>query len=405
MAEPPVHLVGLSHKTAPVGVRECVAVSGERRSLLLAELRDEADEAVLVSTCNRSELYLARPRRDPVAIYADRLGRFQAHLYRKRGAAALAHLFRVAAGLDSQVVGEAQILGQVREALMAARRARATGPLLEQAFQRALWVGKRARSETAIGIGAVSVAYAAVDLARSVFGDLAGRTALVLGAGEMAELVLTHLRELGVSRIHVLNRTRARAERLAARFGGEACGMEDLPRALAQADIVIASAAAPHPVVRAERVRRVLARRRRPLFLIDIGLPRNVEPGVGRLAGAYLYDLDALETVVARNLESRRAELPRVERIVGEGVADYLEWYAGHRAKDRIRRVQEAIEGLYREELDRLFRGPLAGLGPGERAAVARRLRRALAKAEHTLILLAKDERTAEGLERYLPAR
>ena len=403
MAEPPVHLVGLSHKTAPVGVRECVAVTGARLIALLAELRKEADEAVLVSTCNRSELYLVRPRRDPLAIYGDHLGRYPEYLYQKRGRQALGHLFRVAAGLDSLVVGEAQILGQVREALFAAREAGSTGPILEQAFQRAVHTGKRARSETAIGAGAVSVAYAAVDLARSVFGDLAGRTALVLGAGEMAELVLTHLKDLGVSRIFVLNRTRERAEKLAARFGGEACGMQDLPRALVQADIVIASAAAPHAVVRADRVRRVLARRSRPLFLIDIGLPRNIEPGVGRLPGAYLYDLDALETVVARNLENRRAELPRVEGIVEEGVADYLEWYAGHRARDRIRRVQEAFDALYREELSRLLRGPLAGLDPAEAAAVGRRLRRALARAEHTLILLAKDEGVAERLERYLP--
>ncbi len=405
MAEPPVSLVGLSHKTAPVGVRECVALSGERLRLVLEALKSEADEAALVSTCNRSELYLVRPRRAPLAIYADHLGRYPEYLYAKDGRPALAHLFRVAAGLESLVVGEAQILGQVKEALFAAREAGSTGPILEQAFQRALFAGKRARSETAIGAGAVSVAYAAVDLARSVFGELAGRAALVVGAGEMAELVLTHLRDLGVREIYVLNRTRERAEALAGRFGGVACGMEDLAKGLARADIVIASAAAPHAVVRAERVREVLSRRRRPLFLIDIGLPRNVEPAVGRLPGAYLYDLDALETVVAKNLESRRAELPRVERIVEAAVADYLEWYAGHRARDRIRRVQSAIEAVYRAELARLEKGPLAGLGEREAAGLRRGLRRALSKAEHTLILLAKDERVGERLEAYLPQR
>jgi len=402
MAEPPIHLVGLSHKTAPVGVRECVAVGGDRLKLLLRELSQEADEAVLISTCNRSELYLVNPRRTARELYLKYLGHFPDHLYEHQGRPALRHLFRVASGLDSQVVGEAQILGQVREALFAAREAKTTGPLLEQAFQRAIYVGKRARNETAIGAGAVSVAYAAVDLARSVFGDFAGHTALVLGAGEMAELVLTHLKDLGVQRILVLNRTKARAQKLAERFGGEALGMEDLAQALGEADIVIASAAAPHPIVRAERVREVLKGRTRPLFLIDIALPRNIEPEVARLAGAYLYDLDALETVVQKNLAARAAELPRVERIVDEGLADYLEWYAGHLAKDRIRRIEGEIERLVEEELGRLLRGKLAGLPPDAAEALRRRVRRVLAPTEHALIQLAKDETAAERLERVL---
>ena len=405
MPEPPIHLVGLSHKTAPVGVRECVAVGGERLRLLLGELRAEADEAVLVSTCNRSELYLVRPRRPARAIYLEHLGRFPEHLYEMRGTAALRHLFRVASGLDSQVVGEAQILGQVKEALFAAREVRATGPLLEQAFQRAVYVGKRARSETAIGAGAVSVAYAAVDLARSIFGDLAGHTALVLGAGEMAELVLLHLKELGVDRVLVLNRTRARAEKLARRFGGEALGMEDLPQALFEADIVIASAAAPHAIVRAGRVREVLKGRKKPLFLIDIALPRNVEPEVARLPGAYLYDLDALKTVVERNLAARAAELPRVERIVDQGVTDYLEWYAGHLARDRIRRIQAELEAQLEAELGALLRGKLAGLDAAAAEALRRRVRRVLARTAHALIQLAKDEVAAERLERVLAPR
>ena len=405
MPEPPIHLVGLSHKTAPVGVRECVAVGGERLLLLLDALRAEADEAVLVSTCNRSELYLVRPRRSARTIYLERLGRYPEYLYEKKGTAALRHLFRVASGLDSQVVGEAQILGQVREALFAARKAQATGPLLEQAFQRAIHTGKRARSETAIGAGAVSVAYAAVDLARSIFGDLAHEVALVLGAGEMAELVLVHLKDLGVRRILVLNRTRARAEKLARRFGGEALGMEDLPRALSEADIVIASAAAPHAIVRADRVREVLKGRKKPLFLIDIALPRNIEPEVARLPGAYLYDLDALKAVVEKNLAARAAELPRVERIVEEEVADYLEWYAGHLARDRIRRIEAELEAQLEAELGALLRGKLAGLDEAAAEALRRRVRRMLARTAHALIQLAKDEVAAERLERVLAPR
>ena len=392
MRAPPIHLVGLSHKTAPVGVRECVAVSGPRLEALLLDLRQEAEEAVLVSTCNRSELYLVNPRRAPIEIYLDHLGRYPEHLIHRQGEAALRHLFSVAAGLESLVVGEAQILGQVRAALFAAREARTTGPLLEQGFQRALWVGKRARAETGIGAGAVSVAYAAVDLARAVFGELSGRTAAVIGAGEMAELVLTHFRALGVARVLVLNRTYARAEQLAARFGGEARPLSELARTLLEADLVVASAGADKPLITREQVAPVLKKRRQPLFLIDIAVPRNVDPAVGALHQAYLYDLDALEQVVEKNVAARLAERPRVEALIKDGVADYLEWYAGHLARDRIARVEAELKALFRQELDAALRA--AGLT--EARALERRLWRVVAKTKHALIQLAKDEDQGE---------
>ena len=395
--EPPLHVVGISYKTAPIGVRECVAVSGPRLEALLERLADEAAEAVVVSTCNRTELYLVRPRRDPLDVYTDHLGRYPEHTYRHRGTAALRHLFRVAAGLDSQVVGEAQILGQVRSGLFAARKAGTTGPISEQAFQTAIAAGKRARSETAIGRGAVSVAYAAVDLARAVFGDLAGLNALVLGAGEMAERVLEHLHHYGAGEVWVLNRTLANAEQLARRYGGRACGMEHVAEALAHADIVIASAAAPHYVVREERVRAVLAKRERPLFLIDIALPRNVDPAVARLAGAYLYNLDDLETVAEKNRAARAGELPRVERIVEDELAGWLEWYAGHVAAGRIRRLRRWIEDALRRELE-------AGLGTAtvDDEARARLLHRLVGKTAHPLIRMAKDPQLGPALEQLL---
>ncbi|HGY09275.1 MAG TPA: glutamyl-tRNA reductase, partial [Oceanithermus profundus] len=251
--------------------------------------------------------------------------------------------------------------------------------------------------ETAIGRGAVSVAYAAVDLARAVFGDLAGLNALVLGAGEMAERVLEHLHHYGAGEVWVLNRTLANAEQLARRYGGRACGMEHVAEALAHADIVIASAAAPHYVVREERVRAVLAKRERPLFLIDIALPRNVDPAVARLAGAYLYNLDDLETVAEKNRAARAGELPRVERIVEDELAGWLEWYAGHVAAGRIRRLRRWIEDALRRELE-------AGLGTAavDDEARARLLHRLVGKTAHPLIRMAKDPQLGPALERLL---
>ncbi len=394
--EPPLEVVGISHKTAPIGVRECVAVSGARLGHLLAALADEADEVVAISTCNRTEVYLVRPRRDALEIYRDHLGRYTDYAYRRRGRAALEHLFRVAAGLDSLVVGEAQILGQVKSGLFAARKAGTTGPVSEKALQTAIAAGKRARAETAIGRGATSVAYAAVDLARAVFGDLGGLRALVLGAGEMAERVLEHLAHYGAADVWVLNRTLENAEALARRYGGRACGMEHVAEALAHADIVIASAAAPHHVVREERVREVLARRDAPLFLIDIALPRNVDPEIARLPGAYLYNLDDLETVAEKNRAARAGELPRVERILEDEIAGWMEWYAGHLAAGRIQRIKAWVEDALRRELE-------AALGSAARAGELERLvRRLSGKTAHPLIQMAKDPKLGPALERML---
>ncbi len=394
--EPPLEIVGISHKTAPIGVRECVAVSGARLERLLESLKSEAGETVVVSTCNRTELYMVEPRRRALDIYRDHLGRYTRYAYHYQGREALTHLFRVAAGLDSLVMGEAQILGQVRNGLFAARRVRTTGPLSEKAFQTAIAAGKRARSETGIGRGATSVAYAAVDLARAVFGDLDGLRALVLGAGEMAERVLGHLAHYGAAEIWVLNRTPANAERLARRYGGRAYGMEHVAEALGSADIVIASAAAPHYVVREERVREVLKRRASPLFLIDIALPRNIDPAISRLPGAYLYNIDDLENVARKNREARAGELPRVERIIADEVAGWLEWYAGHLAADRIRRLKSWIEEALRREL-------AAALGPAAaREDVERLVHRLAGKTAHPLIRLAKDPQLGPALERML---
>ncbi|WP_117237477.1 glutamyl-tRNA reductase [Thermus sediminis] len=334
----PLYLVGLSHKTAPVEVRERAALDPlVALPVALARL----GKGVVLSTCNRTELYGVGDPGRAQAFLLER-GVEPRHLYRKEGVESLRHLFRVAAGLDSLVVGEAQILGQVRQALFLARKYGATESLLEKAFQSAIALGKRARSETGIGAGAVSVAYAALDLALAVYGDLGGLAVAVLGAGEMAELFLTHLKAQGVGRILVLNRTEERARALAERFGGEAYPLSALPQVLKEVDLVVASAAAPCYLVGPED----LPKRAKPLFLIDIALPRNIDPKVGRLPHAYLYNLDDLERVVEKNMAARKGEVPKVEALVEKALADYLEWYAGHRVREAIRALEER---MYRE--------------------------------------------------------
>lgn len=330
----PLYLVGLSHKTAPLEVREKLAFDP---LVALPAALAALGKAVVLSTCNRTEIYGVGSPKEAKALLLSR-GVEARHLYQKEGIETLRHLFRVAAGLDSLVMGEAQILGQVREALFLARRYGTTESLLEKAFQSAIALGKRARSETAIGAGAVSVAYAALDLALAVYGDLTGLAVAVLGAGEMAELFLTHLKAQGVGRVLVVNRTVDRAKALAEQFGGEAYGLVDLPLVLRQADLVVASAAAPHYLVRPED----LPRRSKPLFLIDIALPRNIDPRVGRLPQAYLYNLDDLKRVVEKNLWARQGEVPKVEALIEGAIGDYLEWYAGRRVREAIR----ALEGL-----------------------------------------------------------
>jgi len=330
--------LGISHKTAPVALRERLAFTEREaqefasRAAATAEVR----EAVVISTCNRTEVYLVVG--DPVRAESDVLGLLASHahirptelaeaIYSPRNCDAARHLYRVTAGLESMIVGEAEIQGQVRRAHEAAMRAGCTGALSNRLFAAALTTGKRVRAETGIGSSRVSVPSVAVDLALSVLGGLEQRHVVILGAGETSELTARALADQGAGTIFVANRHADRALSLAQRFGGSVVGLDKLPDQLLRADIVLSSTASPHAIVGREELELVMAEReRRPLLLIDIAVPRDIDPACGELEGVSLYDIDDLQGVVARNLSSRAEEAPRALEIIEEEIHRFARW-------------------------------------------------------------------------------
>ncbi|MGE5508684.1 MAG: glutamyl-tRNA reductase [Chitinophagales bacterium] len=361
-------VLGLNHKTAPVEVRERLSFGGDRLHEVLGALiaLPSLDETAVLSTCNRTELYVITgevhaAEQDLAGFLMGKVGPsgppVEPFLYRAVDLEAVQHLFRVASGLDSMILGEAQILGQVKDALHAALDANSLGVHLGKVFRQAVEVGKRIRTETGIGQNAASVSYAAVELARQIFGDLSGKAVLIVGAGETGELTARTLAAHGASAILVANRTHARAVELAEQFGGEAFSFENLPACLERTDIVISSTGAPHAVLDFEMVRQAMRRRhRRPLFLIDIAVPRDIDPRVNSLDGVYLYDIDDLKSVVERNLAKREQEVERVEHIIAEETTTFSQWWASRRMVPVIRALKAYGDEIRARELERLFR-------------------------------------------------
>ncbi len=374
-------VVGISHRTAPLELRERLALPCDDAVRLGRELLDSetVTEAVVLTTCNRTEVYLFAA--DARAAEGLALGRLARHAGVEPAAlraaahcacddAAIAHLFRVAASLESMVVGEAQILAQLKEAYQAARDEGCTNVVFNRLFRQAVEVGKRVRTETAIGERPVSVSSVAVDLARQELGTLDDRVVLVLGAGETSELTVKHLRAQGAGAVVVANRTLASAAALADRCDGRAVCLDELDAELLGADIVISSTAAPGFLVDRDRLARIMRRRpSRPMFLIDIAVPRNLDPGIGRLADCCLYDIDDLQGVVAANRHEREREIAQAERIVNEEVARMTGWLAGREVVPTIARLRGTVDGIREAELARLG-GRLAALSPEQRNEV-----------------------------------
>src|SRR5713226_5698031 len=408
-------LVGLNHRTAPLEVRERVSFTLEQARRAADELRSRGllEESLVLSTCNRSELYGVPPETSHECapglssflseFHSVRADVLNGMLYQHYDRAAVRHLFRVSAGLDSQLLGEAEILGQVREAYRFAHEHGATGPVLNRLFQGALETGKRVRPETDLGTRPMSVAAAGVKLAERIFGKLADPTALVLGAGNISQLVVSTLRDRGIAHLFVMNRSRDRAEELAKQFGGKVVGWGEWDLALQSPDVVVSSVSTEEPVLRREILERAMAARgNRALFLMDLGMPRNIDASAGKLYNVYVYNMDDLSEIVQQNRNARENEIPRAEGIVEEHVGKFLSWQASvelvglddslrnrmreERASfirsrvESIRHLTEAdrarMEKLMDELLDKLL------LEPAERLRGEKELRRKIQNVE-----------------------
>ena len=372
----PLIALGLNHQTAPLALRERVAVAGERTASALSELLaiPGVDGAALLSTCNRTELYCtaegaAEPR---LADWLARQGgvgeaALRDYLYARHDGDAVRHLFRVATGLDSMVLGEPQILGQVKDAYQAARASRTLTPLLDRLFQQSFAVAKRVRTDTRIGAHPVSVAFAAVRLARQVFTEIENATVLLIGAGDTIELAARHLVEQRARRLLVANRTLEHAHALASRVGGYALPLADLDLHLAEADIVLSATAAREPVLRRDQLEAALrARRHRPMFLLDLAVPRDIAADVATLDDVYLYTIDDLDQVIEDSRRSRREAAGEAEAIIDLQVQHFLAWWSGSLRQDALLRLRSHGDAL-REEVAARAREMLArGRPPGE---------------------------------------
>jgi glutamyl-tRNA reductase len=376
-------LIGLNHKTAPVNIRECLAFSQDETRSALGDLRtmETIEEAMLFSTCNRVELLIiSKESRNAVAQAKSFLAQFkqlplvdfESSLYLHRGEAAVRHVFRVGASLDSMVLGEPQILGQIKTAYRTATEEKTSGVILNRLLHRAFFVAKRIRTETGIGDSAVSISYAAIELGRKIFGELAGKEVLLIGAGEMAELAVEHLIRNRSGNIFVANRTFERGVELATTYKGTAIRIEEVPDYLRRVDIIISSTGAKGFILEKQHVKAVMrGRRNRPIFFIDIAVPRDIDPAINTMNNAYVYDIDDLKDVVEENIEDRNREAIKAERIIDEAVINFRQWFQGLDVVPTIKALREKVQSIAQEEVRKTFQ-QLGHLSDKDREAIHR---------------------------------
>jgi glutamyl-tRNA reductase len=403
--------IGLNHKTAPVEVRERLAFSSEDTAAVLKTMSQHAtvEEMALFSTCNRVEFLLASENpKEAVEAVKDFLAQFkdtprsvfENALYVHIGDEAVTHIFRVAASLDSMVVGEAQILGQIKDSYREACQHGTCGVVLNRLMHRSFSVAKRIRTETGIGDHAVSISYAAVELGRKIFGELEEKAVLLLGAGEMAELAVEHLVNNRARPIYVANRTFERGVELAERFKGTAIRFEEILDYLKEVDIVISSTGAPHYVlVKGDFKGLMRIRKNRPLFFIDIAVPRDIDPDINRISNVYVYDIDDLKNAIQENIEERKQEAIRGERIVDEAVIQFRRWFQGLDVVPTIVGLRDKMEEIRQRELKKTF-GSLQTISEEDRVAIDRLTAALVNKILHdpTVFLKAKGHKDEKSL-------
>ncbi|WP_199618461.1 glutamyl-tRNA reductase [Paenibacillus alkalitolerans] len=410
-------VVGLNYRTAPVEVRERFAIAPERLPQALMELKAVKSvlECVIVGTCNRTEIYAVVDRKKICgqhirgfieSWFGVARDKFSPYLYTHEDDAAIEHLFRVACGLDSMVIGETQILGQVRDAFLLSQREKTTGMLFNMLFKQAVTMAKRAHSETAIGENAVSVSYAAVELGKRIFGTFAKKNVLIVGAGKMSELTAKHLRSGGAKNIGVVNRTLSRAAELSAKFGGSAHAMEQLPELLAQSDVVISSTGFEGLVLKRRDVEAAMRLRpSRPLFMIDIAVPRDLDPEIHNVPNVYLYDIDDLEGIVEANKELRRQEAAKIEGLIAAELEAFHQWYRTLGVGPVIRALQDKASSIHEETLASM-RNKLPDLSEREWKVISKLTKSMLNQMMHDPILrvkeMAPERRGDEALEQFI---
>lgn len=409
-------VVGLNYRTAPVEVRERFTFTDKDMPAALSELKRTKSvlEGVVIATCNRTEIYVVVDRLHMCGYFIRSFieqwfgvsrQEFTQHLYMYEDEQAIRHLFRVACGLDSMVLGETQILGQVKQAFLQAQSEKATGTWFNMLFKQVITLSKRAHSETSIGESAVSVSYAAVELGKRIFGDFIGKKVLILGAGKMSELTVKHLYSSGAEQVLVANRTFARAQELAGKFKGTPCTMQEAMEHLKDVDIIISSTGAEGYVLTSSQVAQSMKKRpSRPLFMIDIAVPRDIDPSISELPNVFLYDIDDLEGIVESNMEMRRAEAQKIESMIDHEMDVFANWLQTLGVKPIIRALQEKSSSIYEETLTSMF-NKLPELDEHQRTVIRRLTKSIVNQMMHDPINrikeMAGEKRGEQALEMF----
>jgi len=410
---PDIVLLGLNHKTAPVELRECIAFSKDESVAALEAFHKHPAirESVLLSTCNRVEVLMSADDRAGAAVIAKKyiskfknipVDQFEGALYTHAGDEAVRHIFRVAASLDSMMLGEPQILGQIKDAYREATLKKTSGVILNRLLHKTFSVAKRIRTETGIGDHAVSISYAAIELGRKIFGTLEGKKVLLIGAGEMAELAVEHLIRNRVGNIFVANRTFERGVELAQNFNGKAVRFEEIPDCLQKVDIIISSTGSPDFVIRREQVKGSMrGRKNRPLFFIDIAVPRDIDPEINLLSNAYLYDIDDLKGVIDENIEDRNREAVKGERIIDEAVISYRKWFESLGVVPTIIALRNKMDTIAKAEIRKTL-NTLSHLSEDDSKAISRMTDALINKILHDPTLFLKSNGCREDKSEYI---